>query len=320
MTAIAHDVQEVRATSTRAGLGLALVSAATFGLSGALASGLMDAGWSAAAAVTARIGIAALVLAVPAWRSLRGRWHLLVRELDVVVAYGVVAVAGCQFAYFNAVRHMDVAMALLIEYLSPVLVVLWLWARRGHRPGPMTIGGGVLALLGLTLVLNLFGGVHPSATGVAWAMLAMVGAAVYFMLSDVASGSEDALPPLALAAGGLVVGTVVLGIADAIGVLDFRVDTQRVELAGARVGFWVPLVALGVITAAVAYVAGIAATRRLGARLASFVALFEVLFALLFAWALLEQVPLVVQFAGAALVLAGVVLVKLGERVRLPSA
>ncbi|MBC8091806.1 MAG: EamA family transporter, partial [Pseudonocardia sp.] len=37
------------------GLGLAAVSAAAFGLSGSLASGLMDAGWSAAAAVAVRV-------------------------------------------------------------------------------------------------------------------------------------------------------------------------------------------------------------------------------------------------------------------------
>ena len=40
---------------------------------------------------------------------------------------------------------------------------------------------------------------------------------------------------------------------------------------------------LGVVTAAAAYGCGIAATRRLGARLASFVALSEVLAALVFA-------------------------------------
>ena len=317
MTAITHDIEAAVTTpSARPGLGLALTSAASFGMSGSLAAGLMDAGWSAAAAVTARVAIAAVVLAVPAALAMRGRWGQVVRELDVIVAYGVVAVAGCQFAYFNAVRHMDVGMALLIEYLSPVLVVLWLWLRRGHRPGPRTVAGGLLALVGLTLVLNLFGGVHPSRVGVAWAMVATVGAAVYFMLSDVTDGPEDALAPIVLAAGGLVVGALALGIADAVGALDFRVSSRPVDLMGARVDVWVPVVALGVITAAIAYVTGIAATRRLGARLASFIALFEVLFALVCAWLLLDQVPLGVQFAGAALVLAGVVLVKLGENDR----
>ena len=60
-----------------AGLVFALVSAVSFGLSGALARGLLDAGWSAGAAVTVRIGIAAARAARPASLALRGRWTLL---------------------------------------------------------------------------------------------------------------------------------------------------------------------------------------------------------------------------------------------------
>jgi drug/metabolite transporter (DMT)-like permease len=84
---------------------------------------------------------------------------------------------------------------------------------------------------------------------------------------------------------------------------------------GFTVAWWVPVVALGVVTAAMGYGCGIAATRRLGARLASFVALSEVLAALVFAWLLLGQAPAAVQLAGGLLVVAGVVAVRRGEPV-----
>ena len=71
---------------------------------------------------------------------------------------------------------------------------------------------------------------------------------------------------------------------------------------------------LGVVTAAVAYVTGIAAGRRLGSRLASFVALLEVVFGCVFAWLLLGELPRPIQLVGGVLILAGVVAVKLGER------
>ena len=71
---------------------------------------------------------------------------------------------------------------------------------------------------------------------------------------------------------------------------------------------------LGVVTAAVAYVSGIAAIRRLGSRLASFVALVEVVFGVLWAWLLLDELPRPVQLLGGVLILAGVVAVKVGER------
>jgi drug/metabolite transporter (DMT)-like permease len=76
----------------------------------------------------------------------------------------------------------------------------------------------------------------------------------------------------------------------------------------------VPVLLLGVVTAAVAYVAGIAASRRLGSRLASFVALIEVVFGVFWAWVLLDELPHVIQLVGGVLILAGVVAVKLGER------
>ena len=91
-------------------------------------------------------------------------------------------------------------------------------------------------------------------------------------------------------------------------------STAGVELAGVDVVWWVPLVLLGVVTAAVAYVTGIEAGRRLGSRLASFVALLEVLAAVGFAWLLLGELPRTVQLLGGVLVLAGVVTVRLGER------
>lgn len=315
MTFLTDDLERREAESRAgsrllAGLGFAVLSAMSFGLSGSLAKGLLDAGWSAGAAVTVRVLVAAGVLAVPALVSLRGRWWLLRRNLGLVSGYGLVAVAGCQLAYFNAVEHMQVGVALLIEYTAPVAVVTWLWLRHGHRPGPLTLAGALVAAVGLVLVLDLLSGADLSVVGVLWALGAMAGAATYFVLS---ANEDNGLPPLVLAAAGLTLGAVALLLAGAVGAVPMRAATEPVSYRGVEVGWWVPLVALGVVTAAVAYVTGIAAGRRLGSRLASFVALLEVLFALLFAWLLLGELPRPVQVAGGVLVLVGVVVVKLGE-------
>ncbi len=270
----------------------------------------MDAGWNAAGAVTARVCLAAALLLVPAWVALDGRWGLLRANLRMVVVYGVVAVAGCQFAYFNAVRHMDVGAALLIEYTAPVAVIGWLWLRRGQRPGRLTVAGAGLAGIGLLLVLDLVSGADVSVTGVLWALLAMIGVAVYFVVS----AEDTGLPPLVLAGGGLVVGAAALLLAALVGAIELQGSTHSVSYVDWTVPFWVPIVGLGAVAGAIAYVPGIAASRLLGSRLASFVALFEVLFAIVFAWILLDELPGGIQLAGGALVLAGVVVVKLGER------
>jgi drug/metabolite transporter (DMT)-like permease len=121
------------------GLGLALVSAATFATSGTFAAALLASGWSPGAAVTARILVAALVLTAPALVQLRGRWMLLRRSAVPILAYGALAVAACQLFYFNAVERLDVGVALLLEYLAGILVVGWMWLRHRQRPGRLTI-------------------------------------------------------------------------------------------------------------------------------------------------------------------------------------
>jgi drug/metabolite transporter (DMT)-like permease len=312
MSTLADDTRRTVPEASRlvGGLALALLSATTFGMSGALASGLLDTGWSAGAVVLVRVAIAALVVTPFGVRAMRGRWASVRGSLGLVVVYGVLAVAGAQFCYFSAVSHMEVGPALLIEYTAPAAVVVWLWLRHGQRPGAITLVGAGLAALGLVLVLDLLSGADLDTAGVLWALAAMVGAAAYFVIS---ADESNGLPPIALAAGGLLVGAAGLALLGAVGVMPMAASGDRAVYGDREVAWWVPLVLLGVVTAAVAYVSGIAAGRRLGSRLASFVALTEVLAGVGFAWLLLGELPRAVQLLGGLLILAGVVAVKLGE-------
>lgn len=301
---------DVASSRTAAGLALAVASATSFGLSGVLARGLLDTGWSAGATVGLRIAIAAAVLVVPGALALRGRWHLVRDNAGIVLVYGLAAVAGAQLCYFYAVTYMQVSVALLLEYTAPVAVVVWLWLRHGHRPSAVTLLGAAIAAAGLVLVLDVISGAELSTAGVLWALGAMVGAATYFVIS---ADEDNGLPGITLAAGGLLVGGLVLLVAGATGVLPFHASTADAVYDGRAVSWWIPVVALGLVTAAFSYVTGIAAGRRLGSRLASFVALGEVLAAVIWAWLFLGELPRTIQLAGGLLVLVGVVVVKLGE-------
>lgn len=318
MTAVTHDSAPVAPTVSRVpgGLVLAVVSAVSFGLSGALARGLFDTGWSAGSVTLVRVGLGALLVLPLGLVALRGRWSLLRRNARLVLVYGTLAVAGAQFCYFSAIQHMQVGPAILIEYTAPAAVVVWLWLRHGQRPGRLTLVGALLAAAGLVLVLDLLSGAELSTVGVLWALGAMVGCASHFVIS---AQEDDGLPPLTLAAGGLLVGGAVLGLLALVGVLPMRAGTAAASYAGAEVGWWLPVLALGLVTAAVAYVSGVMANRRLGSRLGSFVALLEVLASVLWAWLLLSELPGAAQLLGGLLVLAGVVAVKLGEPAVVPA-
>jgi drug/metabolite transporter (DMT)-like permease len=301
-----------------AGLALAVLSAVTFGTSGAFASSLIGAGWSPAAAVITRIALAAAVLTVPAVIQLRGRWQLLRRGAPRAAAYGLVAVAGCQLFYFNAIKRMPVGVALLLEYLAPVLVVGWLWLRHGQRPRRLTAIGAVAAIAGLAMVLDLGGPARIDPIGVMWALLAAMGLATYFLLG--AATDEEPLPPIVMAWAGMCVGAVALAALGLAGVLPVTASYSTVSFAGRQVSWVVPMLGLALVATVIAYVAGIGAARRLGAKLASFVGLAEVLSAILFAWLLLGQLPSATQFLGGAFILAGVTLVRVDELKTAPAA
>jgi drug/metabolite transporter (DMT)-like permease len=318
-----------------AGLGLAVLSAATFGTSGTFADGLIRAGWSPAAAVTIRIAVSAVILTIPALISLHGRWALLRRDAAKVALYGLLAVAGCQLFYFNALQRIPVGVALLLEYLGSVLVVGWMWLRHGERPSRLTVAGAVAAIAGLVMVLNLTGSVHVDPIGLMWGLLAACGLAAYFVISASSAGGgstgegsggggsgggapAEPLPPIAMAWGAMCVGAVALAVLGFSGALPLHATNADVRLLGLHVSWIVPVLGLSLVAAVIAYVAGIGAARRLGAKLASFIGMTEVLFAILFAWLALGQLPTPIQFVGGAFILAGIALVRAGEKAPVP--
>ncbi len=291
---------------------IAAAAALTFGLSGSLARGLIDVGWSPDAAVMARIWIAALVLLVPTLYALRGRWRAVGRNLGLIGAFGLFAVLGTQFCYFHAVERMDVGIALLIQFIAPIVIVLWLWLRRGERPTARSIIGAIIAFLGLVLMLDILTGARIDGIGILWALGGMTGTVIYFLLS---ARRDTGIPPIAFAGLGMAVGAIVLTLVRLLGLLPTTWSTDAVAFRFGEVPWFVPVIVLGVVSAALAFVLSVTATRILGSRLASFIAISEVVAALLFAWLLLGQLPDLLQLFGGLLVLVGVVVVKLGEPV-----
>jgi drug/metabolite transporter (DMT)-like permease len=302
---------EARVRRSGAGLGLAVLSAASFGTSGTFASALIDGHWSPVTAVLARTALAALLLTVPAVLRLRGQWHLLRQHAAKILLFGLIAVAGCQLCYFNAIERMPVGVALLLEYLGAILVVAWMWLRHGQRPRPLTIGGAACAIAGLALVLDLTGGGHINPIGVVFGLLAAVGLALYFILS--AAEDPEPLPPVVMTWASMVVGASALALLGLVRALALGVGASAVPMIGHRVSWVVPVLGLAVLSSVIPYVSGIGAARRLGAKVASFVGMAEVLFAIVFAWLLLNQLPTSLQLLGGAFIVAGVTLVRIDE-------
>lgn len=296
---------DARHSATATGLALALVSAAAFGLSGPFAKALIDAGWSANGAVLVRLAGAAAVLGVVLVAVRPGVVAAVRGDGAALVLYGLLATGGVQVAFFNALRHLPVPIALLLEYTGPVIVVAWVWLVRRQPPSGRMLAGGAIALAGLALVVQVWDGGAVAWQGVAWAMLAAVCQASYFLLADRADAQT---PPLVLAGVGMAIGAVVVALLGVAGVLPIVVDTSAtgVVLGGADVGWPATAALLVLVSTVFAYLTGVLAVARIGAARGSLVALLEVVAAALASWLLLGQVPTAVQGAGGVLILAGV--------------
>ena len=243
-------------------------------------------------------------------RALRGRWGAL-QGTPGSCCCSARCVAGRAFAYFSAVQRMDVGPALLIEYTAPAAMIVWLWLRRGERPGALTVAGAGLAALGLVLVLDLLSGAGLDPAGIIWALIAMACAPP----TSCSATSRSDLPPVALAAARLATGALVLAALGAIGVLPMDAAAASAAYAGAEVGScrcW------GSASSPPASHTARRRPPRRRARLGSFLALLKVVAGIAFAWLLLDQLPGPLQLAGGALIVAGVIMVKLGERPRAP--
>jgi drug/metabolite transporter (DMT)-like permease len=293
----------------RGGIGLALVSAFSFGLSGSLARSLLDLGWTPAAVVATRVGGAFLILLIPALLLLRRVGFPTGRQSVRMLAYGVVAVALAQLCYFSAVQYLSVGIALLLEYLAPVMLIAWHWARTHRRPTAPVLAGAGLSILGLACVLDLRDGLTLSPIGVAWGLGAAVCLSAYFLLSE-NQGTDAPVHPLLLTTAGTGVGAVILLAASGAGILPLAANAGTTILADRSVGWWLPALLLILISAALAYPTGIIAVRRLGSSLASFVSLTEVIFAVVLAFVLLGQRPVAIQLVGGVLILGGIALVQ----------
>jgi len=285
------------------------VSASSFGLSGSLARSLLDLGWSPTAVVATRVGGAFLVLLLPSLLLLRRIGLPTGRQSVRMLAYGVVAIALAQLCYFSAVQYLSVGVALLLEYLAPVILIVWHWARTQRRPAWPVLAGAGLSIVGLAFVLDLRTGLTLNPVGVAWGLGAALCLSAYFLLSE-DKGTDAPIHPLLLTTAGTGIGAVILLAASAAGILPLAAQAGVTVLADRTVGWWLPALLLILISAVLAYPSGIVAVRRLGSSLASFVSLTEVIFAVALAFVLLGQRPGLIQLLGGVLILFGIALVQ----------
>ena len=170
--------------SPKLGYALAATAATLWALNGSLARFLLDDHMPAARLAELRSVCTAVVLI--AVLAIVNRRLLRIRRNDIgrLAILGIAGLAAVNAFYFAAIARLQIGVALTIQYLGPLLLLLWL--KVGHRralPRGLWSAAG-LAALGCFLVVRAY---HPgvlSGIGVACAFGAAVTFAIYLLASE----------------------------------------------------------------------------------------------------------------------------------------
>lgn len=295
----------------RPALGYALVVVAVllFAVNGAVSKVLLVSGLSSLRLTEVRCtGALAGLLLVLAGTG-RGKPSLRARELPLLVAFGVGGLVAVQLLYFVAIRRIPIGIALLVQYVAPVLVALW--ARYVlHEPVRRRIWAALaLSLAGLSLIVEVWSGVALDGIGVTAALGAALAYAVYVLLAEHGVARRD---PISLSAYGFLFASLFWAIVQPwwsfpAGVVGDRVSLLG-NLAGTRLPVWALISWMVVLGTIVPFALIASALRHVSATRASILAMIEPVAGALVAYLWLGESLSAVQLTGGGIVLGGILL------------
>jgi drug/metabolite transporter (DMT)-like permease len=307
---IIHVPGEPHERRPLAGYAMVWAAAILFALNGTVSKVVLSSGISTVELTQVRslgacLGFA-LVLAVVRPRTLR----VARRELPFLVVFGVTGVAFVQWLYFVSIGRLPVGIALLLQYLAPLLVALYArYALREHVRRRIW-AALALALAGLALVVQPWGeSLALDGLGVAAALAAAVAYAVYILMAERGVRRRD---PFSLSLYGFLFAGVFWIVVQPL----WRFPGERVaeetsllgNLAGMSAPVWLLLAFVVAVGTMLTFGLVVSALRHVSATRVGIVAMAEPVVAAIIAYAWLAEALEPLQLAGGAVVLTGIVL------------
>jgi drug/metabolite transporter (DMT)-like permease len=287
---------------------MAATAAVLWGINGGISKTILSTGLSSERLAQVRsLGAAVALVAILAVIA-PGRLRLTRRELPYIVTFGIAGLAFVQWFYFLAIHRLAIGVALLIEYLAPLLVALWarfFYKETVRRRIWIALG---LALTGLALIVNVFGGgTSLSTAGVLFALAGAFAYATYVLLAEHVVGNRD---PVSLLAWGFLFASIFWAVLDPWWTFPGHMLTATTSLQGNLHAWHLPVWVLALLMIVVGTVAPffllISALRHLPATRVGIVAMLEPVVGALVGWAWLSESLGGVQLVGAGVVLAAI--------------
>ena len=285
--------------SPRLGYALAATAAAMWAVNGALAKFLLDDGVAAARLSEMRAAVSFVALA--GFLALARPQDLKVHRHQVprLAFYGICGLALVHTTYFLAIERLDIGVALVIQYLGPLLILIWLATFHRRHLQPSMWAAVALAVAGSALVVEVYEIDAIDGLGVAFAFASAVTFAVAMVTSE-RTGHDH--PPQTTLVYGFGFATVFWLVVQPPHTFPFQhFDDLRGIALGLGVALIGTLIPFGLIVASV---------RHIPASRAAIVATLEPVLGAIIAWPVHDQALAAPQIVGGVIVVAAVIWVQ----------
>lgn len=280
---------------------MALIGGIGWGFSGACGQFLftgygMDPLWlSSVRMVGAGLILLMLCALRPKWRSsLRGMFSSR-GEVVRLLLFSFAGLMACQVSYLFAIKHSNAGTATVLQYIGPVLIVVFVCLRGARLPRLREVAA-ILCVLAGTFLLATHGDPSTmvlSPAGLTWGLLAAVAVALYTLLP---MGLMDRWGAVPVTASALLIGGIALSIA-------LRPWENPPALDAAGIAAVAAMVVFGTAMGFALYLQGVA---DIGASKASLIASVETVSATAFAVLWLGTVFVPMDFVGFIFIMATV--------------
>ena len=165
------------------GMILTLVGGTLWGFSGTCGQFLMQTkGVTSNWLVPIRLLLAGALLLFICWlKDGRGIFRIWIQDAASILIFGILGMSMCQYTYFTAIGASNAGTATVLQYIGPVLILIYLSLRNRKTPRPVELLAIILAVAGTFLLATHGrpGSMVLSKTALFWGLLSAVALAVY---------------------------------------------------------------------------------------------------------------------------------------------
>jgi drug/metabolite transporter (DMT)-like permease len=287
---------------------MVLTAATLWALNGAVSKVILQSGGVTSERLTEVRATGAFLLlfaGLLVWR--RSTLRVTAGELPFLAVFGVAGLALVAWLYFVAIERLEIGIALLIQYVAPVLVALY--ARYVlHEPVRRRIWAALaLAIVGLTLLLQLWDGLELDGIGVLASIGAAITFALYILMADRGIRRRTSSSLLAY---GFLFAALFWAVLQPWTSFPWELLDDSVSLLGRlesiELPVWLLMAWMVVLGTIVPFGLLVAALRHVSPTRAGILAMFEPVAGTVIAYAWLREELDPIQLVGAAVVLCGI--------------